>query len=433
MSFEKFVSFNRSIDKHTHSPACRFRLHCVACRRSARYGTDGFREVLHRVLPRASDTDFLYLAWKRVCLRSGETAGPDGVTSDDFGSTSSMVFQNLRSLRDAIRSEDYYPGTTRAYRIPKASGSGTRTIEVPDFCDRVVQASLLMVLQPLLDPLFDPGSMGSRPGKSRFLALVEIERLIHVGFSFVVSVDVRDAFPSVPHTRLQQVLEKYVGESDALVDLLFEIIRGGGRRRGLCQGGSLSPLLMNLYLHHFVDSRWPAVCPRSPFLLRYVDNVAVCCDSSARAIEARAALTSRFDGAGLKLRPASTVTAPDLLAGGVVNWMGMTLSCVGDDVQMRVPDANWNNLARKLSSAMTSASADTDSDVCGRIIGWLNEVGPAYLYEDGVAARARMNAILDDLGVGQQVSRKKFDAVWRQAYLRWRRFRRQHLPGDFCL
>jgi hypothetical protein len=427
MTFQQFVSFNRSIDRHDHSPSQRLQLHHDACERSARYGPQGFQEVLDRVFARASDPSFLYTAWRRVCASSGTTAGPDGMTVDYFH-FKSQVFEFLRCIRHAIRQGSYRHGETRPYEVPKASGTGTRTIEVPDLCDRVVQASVLTVLQPLLDPLFDPGSLGFRPGKGRFVALAEIERLIDLGASHVVTADVRDAFPSVPHARLLQVLASYLGRSPPLVELIAEIVRAGGRTRGLCQGGPLSPLLLNLYLHHFVDSRWPAACPRSPFLLRYADNVAVCCDRPDRAAQVKAALTCRFDGAGLNLTWPPAV--PDLLAGGEVSWMGVDLGCAGDVVRMRVPDGSWARLERNLREEMTRPSPNFRAKVHERVVGWLGEIGPAYLHEDHAAAHARLASILDGMAFGRQLRRKPFEAHWRRAYLRWTKLRRLHRPED---
>src|SRR5262249_46045260 len=172
----------------------------------------------------------------------------------------------------------------RVVWVSKGAGRGERPLVIQSILDRIVQRSCVQVLQPVLDALLDPRSFGFRPGRSHLHALALAERLARSkGLWCWVAVDIKDAFGSVPLNRLLDVVGKYLPDGE-LVKFL-KVVLGGSKRPGLRQGGALSPLMLNLYLHHLLDTRWRELHPELP-LLRYADDLLIVCPSREQAHEA---------------------------------------------------------------------------------------------------------------------------------------------------
>lgn len=176
-----------------------------------------------------------------------------------------------RAISSAMVNGTYRPGRVRRIRIRKASGRGTRELELASAGDRVVHRAIQQAIQPLVDPTFDERSFGFRPRLGRQHALIEAELLTTPGCVWIVD-DLRDAFGQVPHARLIDLL-RYHGLDDRLVELIERIITSGARRRGIPQGSPLSPLLLNLFCNHFLDRLWRRRS-RSP-LIRYADDILI--------------------------------------------------------------------------------------------------------------------------------------------------------------
>ena len=156
----------------------------------------------------------------------------------------------------------YRRGRVRRQPIPKSSGNGTRTLEIPDAEDKIVQRAVVQAIQPFLDPAFDERSFGFRPGLGARARLGLREAMTQQTGNWTwITEDIRDAFTQVPHRRLFDVLRRK-GLDDAMLALIAEVI-GNDRGRGLPQGGCLSPLLLNVYLRPFPGSALAAAAPGS--------------------------------------------------------------------------------------------------------------------------------------------------------------------------
>jgi retron-type reverse transcriptase len=258
----------------------------------------GLREIAPSLLDLASDEKTLHAAFTRMKATGSHTPGPDGLRYETVESVG--VWAWCRAMRDTIRGGGYAPSDGHVHKISKGPGRGFRELTIQSVEDRVVQRAVVEIVQPLLDPLFDSRSFGFRPKKGPLRALATAERL-HTdrGLGVWVSADIRNAFPSVPLDRLAAVLRKYTPDDDWLA-FLDAVVRSD-KTPGLRQGGPLSPLLLNLYLHHTLDRVWRRRHPNIP-LLRFADDILLLCRTTKRARTAYRELADLLQPAGFVLK-----------------------------------------------------------------------------------------------------------------------------------
>lgn len=212
---------------------------------------------------------------------NGGAPGPDAVTFAEIEADGRDVL--LEDLRDALTTKTYRPGPVRRVYIPKLTG-GERPLGIPNIRDRVVQTAVKLVLEPLFEADFEPDSYGFRPRRGAHDALDAIRAAMEAGMCWVIDADVTAYFDTIPHDRLMKtVAERVVDRAMlALVKRFLEapIIdeRDGGRpqrpRQGTPQGGVISPLLANVYLH-LLDRNFRRQVERGHLqgrLIRYADD-----------------------------------------------------------------------------------------------------------------------------------------------------------------
>ena len=250
------------------------------------------------------------MVWKAYQLvkRNGKAAGVDGQSLDDFAKD---LENNLYKLWNRMASGSYFPPSVRRVEIPK-SGGGSRHLGIPTVTDRVAQMVVKQVLEPQLEPIFDQDSYGYRPGKSAHQA-VESCRKRCWKYDWVVDLDIKEFFDSIDHALLMRALQVHTSERlvllylrrwlEAPVELPDGILQE--RTSGTTQGGVISPLLANLYLHYAFDAWMRRSFPHVPFE-RYADDVICHCRSRAEAERLMAALRERFVSCGLTLHPEKT-------------------------------------------------------------------------------------------------------------------------------
>ena len=231
--------------------------------------------------------DLLGHAWALVRANGG-AAGVDGVTIAAVEADGVGPF--LARLAEELRTHTYRSDPIRRVRIPKRKG-GERPLGIPTVRDRVVQAATVLVLEPIFEADFQPCSYGFRPKKDAHQAMAEIARALASGYTQVLDADLTAYFDSIPHGQLLAAVARRVADRHIL-RLLTQWLRapvvverddgrqetrGGKRtRRGTPQGGVISPLLANIYLHAFdtawraggLERRWQAR------LIRYADDCA---------------------------------------------------------------------------------------------------------------------------------------------------------------
>jgi RNA-directed DNA polymerase len=377
----------------------------------------GLRALAPHLLDYISDEKTLAAALDHMMSNGSHATGPDGVTYDSIASPTPWPW--CRAMRDTIRDGEYGLGPERVQRIPKGSGRGYRELVIQGVVDRVVARAVADILGPLLDPLFVPHSFGFRPGKGPLRALATAERLWRSGSAGVwVSCDVRNAFPSVPVGRLAGVLHKYLPDDD-LLDFLAVVIRLD-KRPGLRQGSPLSPLMLNLYLHHLLDRDWRKIHPALP-LLRFADDILLVCPTLKQARGAYTALADRIRSAGLSLKESAGEAVWRLDKGQVVNWMGFGIRQDSGNLLYSLTEDAWASLAAGFATSHERSNPPLAATAS--LCGWLGSTGPCYPSTDMRRAYARIRHLGERQGFDELPDAREVRTIWQAAFARWCRLR----------
>ncbi|MCX2746874.1 group II intron reverse transcriptase/maturase [Arthrobacter sp. MI7-26] len=202
------------------------------------------------------DPDFLLVAWQRVAGNKGaHTPGIDEVTKATIQFWVG-VDEFLGGIRSLVKSGEFRPVPVRRVEIPKANGK-LRQLGIPTLADRVVQASLKLVLEPIFEADFHPCSYGFRPFRRAQDAIAEIQHMTSRGYVTVLEADIKACFDQIDHTALMGQMRQRVGDKKVLA-LVRAFLKAGimtrdgqpiGSKSGTPQGGILSPLLANIALH----------------------------------------------------------------------------------------------------------------------------------------------------------------------------------------
>lgn len=244
-------------------------------------------------------------AFTRVKVRQG-AAGVDRVSVRAYARD---LERNLRSLHASLRDGTYRPSAIRRCHIPKVGSKELRPLGIPTVQDRIVQAALRAGLEPIFEREFGEHSYGFRPGRTAHQALDRVEHLLCAGYVWVVEVDLKSYFDTVPHAPLMALVKKRVvdGKVLGLVEtFLTQPIVEGDRRWtpsvGTPQGAVISPLLANIYLHP-LDL---LMAQRGQEMTRYADDFVIQCRTEEDAQRALAAVSEWCGSAALTLHPTKT-------------------------------------------------------------------------------------------------------------------------------
>lgn len=258
------------------------------------------------------DIDWLREAYRRT--RKSGAAGIDGVTAEEYEHN---LEDNLRDLLERAKSGTYRAPPVRRVYIPKGNGK-SRPIGIPTLEDKILQRAVVMVLQPLYEQDFYDFSYGFRPGRSPHQATQALrEGTMWVGSGWVLDVDIQSFFDDIDRQKLRALLRRRV--TDGVIGrLIGKWLRAGvmedGRVQrtatGTPQGGVVSPLLANVYLHEVLDRWWvEEVLPRlsgRACLVRFADDFVMVFRERTDAERVLAALPQRFGRFGLTLHPEKT-------------------------------------------------------------------------------------------------------------------------------
>jgi len=259
------------------------------------------------------DMAWLYEAYRRT--RKDGAPGVDGQTADAYAE---HLEENLRDLLDRAKSGRYRaPAVKRAY-IPKGDGSTTRPIGVPTFEDKILQRAVAMVLEPIYEQDFLDCSYGFRPGRSAHQALrVWRDELMRIGGGWIIELDVERFFDTLDKAQLRAFVRRRVRDG-VLLRLIGKWLKAGVLEDGAVwypdagtpQGGVISPLLANIFLHEVLDVWFEQdIKPRlkgQAVLIRYADDAVLGFSQEEDARRVLAVLPKRFGKFGLSLHPEKT-------------------------------------------------------------------------------------------------------------------------------
>jgi RNA-directed DNA polymerase len=259
----------------------------------------------HALYDRIWRSDVLQEAWGRVKRNKG-AAGVDAQTIAAIQQYGEERF--LSETRAVLRAGKYRPAAVLRRYIPKADGR-RRPLGIPTVRDRVVQAAVKLVLEPVFEADFEESSHGFRPGRSATGALEVLRKTAH---NHVLDADIRDFFGSLDHKVLMQRIERRVSDRRVL-RLVRQWLRAkvmdAGREvatiAGVPQGGVISPLLANIYLN-YLDSVWRRQCAHLGVLVRYADDFVVMCRTAKECEEAEGRVKIILERLKLELHPDKT-------------------------------------------------------------------------------------------------------------------------------
>jgi len=274
---------------------------CVAAKRKP-----GRR--FHALMDRIWRSDVLREAWKRVRQNRG-AAGVDAQTLVEIEEVG--VESVLSALAEDLRAGTYRPSPVLRRYIPKADGT-KRPLGIPTVRDRVAQMAAKLVLEPIFETAFRPSSYGFRPKRSATDALEKLRVLGARGGNHVLDADIRDYFGSIDHDKLMKLVERRVSDRRVL-KLLRQWLEVGVMEDGVVteklsgtpQGGVISPLLSNIYLH-VLDRVWEDRSVHLGTLVRYADDFVVMCSTRSQIDEAERRVRSVLTRLGLELHPDKT-------------------------------------------------------------------------------------------------------------------------------
>lgn len=231
----------------------------------------------------------------RLVKKNKGAPGIDGVTFEAIETDGEESF--LAELREELVAENYRPGRVRSVEIPKGNGK-MRRLSIPTIRDRVVQGALKLILEPIFEADFQPGSFGYRPKKKPQEAIQRVSDAIIQEKTYVIDLDLKSYFDTVRHHIVLEKVAKRVSD-DAVLRLLRLILKSSGKR-GVPQGGVISPLLSNIYLNE-VDKmlerakettrhgRWTSV-----EYARFADDMVILVDAHPRHLWLRGAIQRRL-------------------------------------------------------------------------------------------------------------------------------------------
>ncbi len=248
-------------------------------------------------------------------LRNNAASGIDGVTKDQYAE---QLPENVRQLVDRLHRMAYIPQPVMRVYIPKPGSDKMRPLGIPALEDKLVQAGLVKILQAVYEQDFIDDSYGFRPGRSCHDALRALSQTVeNQPVNYIVEADIRGFFDNVDQHQLMTFLAHRIADK-RILRYIKRFLKAGIQEdgayrasdRGTPQGGVVSPLLANIYLHYSLDlwftRRFTKTCTGTARLIRYADDFVVCFQAGADAKRFRQAMEERLNQFGLELAPEKT-------------------------------------------------------------------------------------------------------------------------------
>jgi RNA-directed DNA polymerase len=259
----------------------------------------------YSLIDKISSERHLHYSAQRV-LGNGGAPGVDHVTTEQFDE---RLMDEVRKLSQQLLTDQYCPQAVRRVQIPKPGSQETRPLGIPTVRDRVVQAAVRHALEPIFEREFAEHSYGFRPHRGCKDALRRVDSLLKAGYRYVVDVDLKSYFDTIPHERLLQLVAEKVTDGRVLALIrsflkagIFENLQEWTPEKGAPQGAVISPLLSNIYLNPLDH-----LLARQGFeMVRYADDFVILCRTPAEAERALKLVQEWTAEAELTLHPQKT-------------------------------------------------------------------------------------------------------------------------------
>jgi group II intron reverse transcriptase/maturase len=310
--------------------------------------------------------------------------GAAGIDEETIAMFDQNLSRNLYKLWNRMSSGSYFPPPVKQVEIPKAKG-GTRKLGIPTVSDRIAQTVVKRAIEPILDPIFHPDSYGYRPGRSAKQAIA-VTRKRCWQFDWVVEFDIKSAFDQIDHSLLMKAVSSHIREGWILLYIErwliapFETTDGERlpRERGTPQGGVVSPIMMNLFMHYTFDAWMKRVYPSCPFV-RYADDAVVHCRTRKQAEEVMRSIALRLADCGLTMHPEKSKVVYCKDSNRTASYPHVSFMFLGFTFRPRVA---INRQKRAFTSFLPGVSADALKRMRKEVRGWrIHRQTPGTLVE----------------------------------------------------
>jgi len=385
---------------------------------------EGGQEHWFSLMDKVSSRVALSRAWSRVERNAG-VAGVDGISIGRFAQGHEVY---LARLQKSLQDGSYRPGAIKRVMIPKGDGK-ERPLGIPTVLDRVAQAAVLEVIEPIFEHQFEERSYGFRPKRSCKTALHEVLTGFDAGLCYVVDADLQSYFDTIAHERLMQRVFEKVKDGSVLrlierflQQRIVSDLASWTPTLGTPQGAVLSPLLANIYLHPL-----DVMMREQGFrMVRYADDFVVQCATADDAERALKLIQDWVSEAGLKLHPEKTRIADLTTEAGYIDFLGYRFQRKGRRIERRIKPKKMTALKAQIRKLIPRTSGQSMVAILTKVNQTLRGIYEYFKHVTGWQERARRVSDLATLDARVRFRLRRMLAKRQRRYLSGRSLQAHH-------